>query len=286
MKVSVITLFPEVFEPILNSSILKRARKKGLVNFQLINLRDFGEGRHKLVDDRPYGGGAGMVLKADVLAKAVKKTKLKVQSSKLKVVLTSASGKPYKQAKAQEFSRLKHLIIVCGHYEGVDQRFIDQYIDEEVSIGDYVLTGGEIPAMVIIDSVTRLIPGVLKKPEATLNESFSEGLLEYPQYTRPEEFEKKKVPKILLSGNHQEIAKWRHKESVKKTKKIYSNGLTFPLGDEGVAEEPGIVVLILAIVVINCSSVWVISGKGASTDPKLWGAAAYKTSIAKDALTA
>ena len=220
MKVSVITLFPEVFEPILNSSILKRARKKGLVNFQLINLRDFGEGRHKLVDDRPYGGGAGVGLKADVLAKAVKKTKLKVQSSKLKVVLTSASGKPYKQAKAQEFSRLKHLIIVCGHYEGVDQRFIDQYIDEEVSIGDYVLTGGEIPAMVIIDSVTRLIPGVLKKPEATLNESFSEGLLEYPQYTRPEEFEKKKVPKILLSGNHQEIAKWRHKESVKKTKKI------------------------------------------------------------------
>ena len=214
MKLSIITLFPEVFHPILNSSILKRAQEKGLVNFKLINLRDFGEGKHQQVDDRPYGGGAGMVLRADILAKAVHK----VRSHK--IILMSASGKPYKQTKAREFSKLKHLIIVCGHYEGIDQRFIDKYVDEEISIGDYVLTGGEVPAMVIIDSITRLIPGVLQKPEAIINESFSEGLLEYPQYTRPEEFEGEKVPEVLLSGNHAEIKKWRSQKSLEKTKKI------------------------------------------------------------------
>ena len=214
MKLSIITLFPEVFHPILNSSILKRAQEKGLVNFKLINLRDFGEGKHQQVDDRPYGGGAGMVLRADILAKAVHK----VRSHK--IILMSASGKPYKQTKAREFSKLKHLIIVCGHYEGIDQRFIDKYVDEEISIGDYVLTGGEVPAMVIIDSISRLIPGVLQKPEAIINESFSEGLLEYPQYTRPEEFEGEKVPEVLLSGNHAEIKKWRSQKSLEKTKKI------------------------------------------------------------------
>lgn len=238
MKFSIITLFPEVFEPILNSSILKRAQKKSLVEFELVNLRDFGEGKHQVVDDRPYGGGAGMVLRADILAKAVKKVtgyseqgtatakKLSPVTCNLKTILTSASGIPYKQKKAQELSKLDHVVIICGHYEGVDQRFIDQYVDEEISIGDYVLTGGEIPAMVIVDSITRLLPGVLKKPEATINESFSEGLLEYPQYTRPEEFEGEKVPEILLSGNHQEIANWRQSESVKRTKKIRPDLLT------------------------------------------------------------
>ncbi|MBI2196742.1 tRNA (guanosine(37)-N1)-methyltransferase TrmD [Candidatus Daviesbacteria bacterium] len=230
MKFSIITLFPEVFEPILNSSILKRAQKKGLVEFELINLRGFGKGRHQVVDGRPYGGGAGMVLRTDILAKAVRKVtgnsrqvtdqKLKPVTCNLKTILMSASGTPYKQAKAHEFSKLKHLIIVCGHYEGVDQRFIDKYVDGEISIGDYVLTGGEIPAMVIVDSITRLIPGVLEKPEATINESFSEGLLEHPQYTRPAGFEGKKVPEVLLSGNHAEIKKWRLKKSLEKTKKI------------------------------------------------------------------
>lgn len=220
MKFSIITLFPEVFEPIFNSSILKRAQKKGLVEFELINLRDFGEGKHKIVDDRPYGGGAGMILKADILAKALKSITQHDTAVTSYVILTSASGKPYKQNKAKEFSKLDHLIIVCGHYEGVDQRFIDKYIDGEISIGDYVLTGGEIPAMVIVDSITRLIPGVLEKPEATVNESFSEGLLEYPQYTRPEEFEGKKVPEVLLSGNHAEINKWRLEKSLGKTKKV------------------------------------------------------------------
>ncbi|OGE41962.1 tRNA (guanosine(37)-N1)-methyltransferase TrmD [Candidatus Daviesbacteria bacterium RIFCSPLOWO2_01_FULL_39_12] len=221
MKISIITLFPEVFDPILNTSILKRAQKKGLVSFKLINLRDFGEGKHKVVDDRPYGGGVGMILRPDILAKALK-SMTNYSRSKIvcRVILTSASGKPYKQVKAQELSQLNHLIIVCGHYEGVDQRFIDKYVDEEISIGDYVLTGGEIPAMVIADSVVRLIPGVLEKSEATVNESFSEGLLEYSQYTRPEDFEGLKVPKVLLSGNHAEIENWRKVQAVKKTKKV------------------------------------------------------------------
>ncbi|MBU0999854.1 tRNA (guanosine(37)-N1)-methyltransferase TrmD [Patescibacteria group bacterium] len=247
MKISIITLFPEVFEPTLNSSILKRAQKKGLVEFELINLRDFGEGLHKVVDDRPYGGGAGMILRADILAKAIrslsstnsKKQKTKNKNKKPYIILTSASGKPFRQNLAQKFSKLEHIIIVCGHYEGVDQRFADKFVSEEISIGDYILTGGEIPAMVIADSVTRLIPGVLKKPEATLNESFSTicnnsqllrsncsqnqkpiSLLEHPQYTRPEEFEGEKVPGILLSGNHSEIEKWRIQESLEKTREI------------------------------------------------------------------
>lgn len=218
MTISIITLFPEVFEPILNSSILKRAQKKGKVSFELINLRDFGEGKHKVVDGRPYGGGAGMLLRADILAKALPKTG--------HVILTSASGKPYIQKDAQRLSKLDHLIIVCGHYEGVDQRFIDKYINEEISIGDYVLTGGEVPAMVIADSVVRLIPGVLKKKEATENESFAEELLEYPQFTRPEEFEGKKVPKVLLSGNHKQIGDWRKEKAEEKTKKIRPDLLT------------------------------------------------------------
>lgn len=228
MKISIITLFPEVFEPILNSSILKRAQAKNKVSFELVNLRDFGEGKHKVVDDRPYGGGTGMILRADIMAKAVTSAYQPQKASPFVRILMSASGKPYKQTDAQRFSKLDHLIIVCGHYEGVDQRFIDKYIDEEISIGDYVLTGGEIPAMVIVDSVVRLIPGVLEKSDATKEESFSNytlyakryTLLEYPHYTRPEVFEGKKVPSILLSGNHQAISKWRREQSIKKTKKV------------------------------------------------------------------
>ncbi len=226
MVISIITLFPEVFEPILNSSILKRAQAKGKIQFKSVNLRDFGEGPHQIVDGRPYGGGAGMVFRPDILAKAVKSAKLKVKSEK--IILTSASGKTYKQEMARKFLELDHIIIVCGHYEGVDQRFIDKYIDEEISIGDYVLTGGEVPAMVIVDSITRLIPGVLEKPEAVEIESFSRyqildtsyPLLEGPQYTRPDEFEGQKVPEILVSGNHQKVDKWRAEKSLEKTKKV------------------------------------------------------------------
>lgn len=219
MKISIITLFPDSLEPVINSSILKRAQRKGLVTFELIDLRSFGEGKHQTVDDRPYGGGAGMVLKPDVLARAVKTARLYGSSSQT-VILTSASGTPYKQSKARELSRLDHIIIVCGHYEGVDQRFIDKYVDEEISIGDYVLTGGEIPALILADSITRLIPGVLEKEDATLDESFEKGLLEHPQYTRPEEFEGMKIPEVLASGDHKKVTSWHQEQAEIKTKKI------------------------------------------------------------------
>lgn len=224
MLISIITLFPEMFEPVLNTSILKRAQKKGKVEFELINLRDFGEGVHQVVDDRPYGGGVGMVLKADVLAKALNSV-TSTENHKPYTILTSASGIPYKQARAKRLSQLEHLIIVCGHYEGVDQRFIDKYIDEEISIGDYVLTGGEIPAMVIADSIVRLIPGVLEKPEAVEQESFTLSasrftLLEYPHYTRPDIFEGLGIPEVLTSGNHQKVEDWRMEKSIEKTKTI------------------------------------------------------------------
>lgn len=238
MKISIITLFPEVFDPILNTSILKRAQQKGKVKFELINLRQFGEGKHQVVDDRPYGGGVGMILRADILAKAwsyivnrkspIGKVRRQPINDRRLTILMSASGTPYKQSRAKEYSKLNHLVIICGHYEGVDQRFADKYVDEEISIGDFVLTGGEIPAMAIVDSIVRLIPSVLKKEGATQEESFSNyklrttnyQFLEYPHYTRPEEFEGKKVPQVLLSGNHQKIAEWRKQKSLEKTKKV------------------------------------------------------------------
>jgi tRNA (guanine37-N1)-methyltransferase len=213
MKITFITLFPEIFPPLLNFSILKRAQAKNLIEFEVLNLREFGEGAHLVVDDRPYGGGAGMVLKAEVLKKAL----LTVKTSDSKVFLTSAAGETLTQKKSRQLSKEKHLIIICGHYEGVDQRFVDKYVDEEFSIGDYVLTGGELPSLVLADSIARLLPGVLEKAEATLNESYENGLLEHPHFTRPEEFEGLKVPEVLLSGNHKEIEDWRQKESLSKT---------------------------------------------------------------------
>ena len=221
MKITFITLFPEIFPTFLNFSILKRAQEKSLVKFELVNLRDFGEGNHKTVDEKPYGGGAGMILKPDVLTKAL----LTVKTPKSKVLLTSASGITFKQSLAKNFSIMEDLIIICGHYEGIDQRFIDKYVDEEISIGDYVLTGGELPSLVIADSITRLLPGVLENEEATIEESFENGLLEYPHFTRPEEFEGIKVPNILISGNHGEIKKWRLQQSVDKTKKLRPEGI-------------------------------------------------------------
>ncbi len=216
MKITFITLFPEIFPTFLNFSILKRAQQKGLVEFEIVNLREFGDGVHKKVDDRSYGGGAGLILKPDILAKALKP----LLTSTSRTFLTSASGPTLTQSKSRELSKLNHLIIICGHYEGVDQRFIDKYVDEEISIGDYVLTGGELPSLVIADTITRLLPGVLEKEEATLNESFEQGLLEYPHYTRPEDFEGEKVPEVLLSGHHQEVDKWRALKSEEKTAKF------------------------------------------------------------------
>lgn len=216
MKITFITLFPEIFSSVLDSSILGRAQQKKLVEYETVNIRDFGVGSHKTVDDTPYGGGVGMVIRADVLAEAVKS----VRGGNSRIILMSAAGVPYTQAKARQYLEIEHLIIICGHYEGVDQRFIDHYVDEEISIGDYVLTGGEVPAMVIADSITRLIPGVLVKEEATINESFENNLLEHPHYTRPVEFEGETVPEVLTSGNHKKIELWRQNESVRKTKEI------------------------------------------------------------------
>lgn len=222
MQFDVLTLFPEMFD-ILNESIIGRAKEKGLINVNLINIRDFSKNKHKKVDDTPYGGGAGMVIQPDVVYDAYKsviknndKSGLDEKSKKTRVIYMSPQGKKLDQQKVEELSKQEHLILLCGHYEGIDQRVLDTIVDEEISIGDYVLTGGELPAMVLIDSVSRYVEGVLKDGSTT-EESFSQGLLEYPQYTRPEVFEEQQVPEVLLSGNHQMIDKWRREQSLKRT---------------------------------------------------------------------
>ena len=197
MKFDVLTLFPEMFE-ILNKSIIGRAKEKGIIDINLINIRDFSKDKHKKVDDTPYGGGAGMVMKADVVYDAFKS----IDSKNATVIYMSPQGKKLDQSKVVELSNNEHLIILCGHYEGIDQRVIDKIVDEEISIGDYVLTGGELPAMVLIDSVSRYKEGVLST-ESIQEESFSNGMLEYPQYTRPEVFKGIKVPEVLLSRKSQ-----------------------------------------------------------------------------------
>jgi tRNA (guanine37-N1)-methyltransferase len=218
MKITILTLFPEMFQGPFDASIIKRAKEKKLINIKYINIRDFGIGKHKLVDDTPYGGGNGMVLRVDVLHKAIEKAKdKKLKGDAQKVILLSAHGKTFNQKTAQKFSKLKHLIIVCGHYEGFDER-IKNFVDEEVSIGDFILTGGEIPAMLITDSIIRLIKGVIRDGSAAL-ESFS-PYLEHPQYTKPQKYENLSVPEILLSGNHKCIETWRKKESVDITSKL------------------------------------------------------------------
>ena len=212
MQFDVLTLFPEMFEPI-KQSILGKAIENEKIKLKLVNIRDFSKDKHKKVDDTPYGGGAGMVMKPDVVYDAYKS----VYEENAKVIYLSPQGKTLNQKKVEELSKEKHLILLCGHYEGIDQRVIDKIVDEEISIGDYVLTGGEIPAMVLIDTVSRYIDGVLNQ-ESIKEESFSEGLLEYPQYTRPEVFEGKKVPEILLSGHHENIEKWKKEQALKITK--------------------------------------------------------------------
>lgn len=211
MKFDVLTLFPEMFESI-QKSIIGRAIEKNILEINLINIRDFSKDKHKKVDDTVYGGGAGMLIKPDVVYDAYNS----IKSEKGKVIYLSPKGKNLHQSKVEELAKEEHLILLCGHYEGIDQRVIDKIVDEEISIGDYVLTGGEIPAMVLIDSVSRYINGVLTE-SSTSEESFSNGLLEYPQYTRPEEFEGMKVPEVLQSGHHENIKKWRRKESIKIT---------------------------------------------------------------------
>lgn len=214
MKINVITIFPDMFTAPFNHSIIKRAREKGLLNINTINPRDFAQDKHQMVDDYPFGGGAGMVLKPEPMFAAVES----IQSCDNKrVILMCPSGKQFTQEKARQLAEYDELIFICGHYEGFDARITDNLVDEAISIGDYVLTGGEIPAMVVIDAVSRMIDGVLGSGESATEDSFYNGLLEYPQYTRPRDFRGMTVPEVLLSGDHAKIKKWRREESLKKT---------------------------------------------------------------------
>lgn len=214
MKIDVLTLFPAMFAGPLDESIIKRARDAGLLDLTLHQLRDYTHDRHKTVDDRPFGGGPGMLLKPEPIFEAVEK----IAREKTRVILMSPAGRPFTQAIARELAQLDDLLFVTGHYEGFDERIREQLADDELSIGDYVLTNGALPVMVVVDAVTRLLPGVLGDDESSHDESFSGELLEYPHYTRPAEFRGLKVPDVLLSGNHAEIAKWRVEQAKVRTK--------------------------------------------------------------------
>jgi tRNA (guanine37-N1)-methyltransferase len=217
MKIDVLSIFPEMFSGVLGHSILKKAAEKQAVSYQVVNFRDFADNRHQTVDDYPYGGGAGMVLKPQPIFDAVEALIEKAETKRPRVVLMCPQGERYTQKKAEELSKEEHLIFICGHYEGYDERIRQHLITDEISIGDYVLTGGELGAMVVIDSVVRLLPGVLGSEESHIQDSFSTGLLEHPHYTRPADFRGMKVPDVLTSGNHRLIEEWRKKESLRRT---------------------------------------------------------------------
>jgi len=214
MRIDVVTLFPAMFAGPLDESIVKRARELGLLDLKIHNLRVYSHDRHKTVDDRPFGGGPGMLLKPGPIFEAIEN----IAREKTRVVLLSPAGRVFNQPIARELALVDDLMLVCGHYEGFDERIREQLADDELSIGDYVLTNGALPAMVVIDAVTRLLPGALGDDQSAHDESFSHGLLEYPQYTRPAEFRGMKVPEVLLSGNHAEIAKWRNEQARLRTR--------------------------------------------------------------------
>jgi len=217
MIFSILTLFPEMFNGPFDASIIKRAKEKGIVKTNFINIRDFAEDAYKTVDGSPYGGGQGMILRVDVVDRALSSLKGKKKEEKIHTILLTPQGKQFTQSHAKKLAQsFDHIILLCGHYEGIDER-IRTLVDEEISIGDYILTGGEIPAMVLVDSITRLLPGVFKKELVTEDESFSKNTLEHPQYTKPQSYKGIAVPSILLSGNHKEIEAWRKEESRKKT---------------------------------------------------------------------
>lgn len=218
MKFYVLTLFPDMINDGLSHSIIKRARDEGIISIETIDIRDFAKNKHRHVDDYPYGGGAGMVMQAQPIYDAYMSIKPKL-SENCPVIYMTPQGKTFKQEKARSLSKLEDMVILCGHYEGVDERVIEEIVTDEISIGDFVLTGGELAAMTVIDAVARLIPGVLNKEESFMEESFSENLLEYPQYTRPAEFMGRKVPDILLSGHHKNIEKWRREQALERTKR-------------------------------------------------------------------
>jgi tRNA (guanine37-N1)-methyltransferase len=217
MKIDVLTLFPEMFSGVLGHSILHKAAEKSAVQYNVVNFRDYADNKHQTVDDYPYGGGAGMVLKPQPLFDAVAALKEQVESDRTRVILLCPQGKTYDQKTAEELAQEEHLIFVCGHYEGYDERIREHVVTDEISIGDYVLTGGELGAMVVIDSVVRLLPEVLGNQESHMKDSFSTGLLEHPHYTRPSDFRGMKVPEVLLQGNHKLIEEWRNKEALRRT---------------------------------------------------------------------
>lgn len=214
MRVDILTLFPEMFAGPLSESLLKKAQERDLLSINLVDIRDYTSDRHQTADDSPYGGGPGMVMKIEPIFKAVRGLKPSAQS---RIILMCPTGDKLTQAKAKELAEAEQLIIICGHYEGVDERVVKNLVTDEISIGDYVLTGGELPAMVLIDCVARLLPGVVKEEGSVVRDSFYEGLLDFPSYTKPEEFEGEKVPEVLRSGHHEEIEKWRRKEALKLT---------------------------------------------------------------------
>jgi tRNA (guanine37-N1)-methyltransferase len=214
MRIDLLTLFPEFFLSPLEQSMLRRAQVLGKVEFRVLNIRDFAEDRHKVTDDRPFGGGPGMVMKPEPLVAAIRR--VRQEDPDTKIILLSPGGRLFDQEIAAQLAQVPSLLLMCGHYEGVDER-VRHFIDDEISIGDYVLTGGEIPALVVVDAVTRLIPGVLGGEGATEEESFQTGLLEYPHYTRPREFEGLTVPEVLVSGDHARIARWRREQALRRT---------------------------------------------------------------------
>jgi tRNA (guanine37-N1)-methyltransferase len=215
MRIDILTLFPNMFSSPLRESILGRAVEKGLIQIQTINIRDFTLDKHQVVDDAPYGGGQGMVMKVEPIARAIES--VKAQNPSARTIYLTPQGKPFHQDLARRLSTQSHLILLCGRYEGIDERVRELFIDDEISIGDYVLTGGELPAMVLVDAVSRFIPGVLGSDRSAEEDSFFNSLLEYPQYTRPVEFKGCRVPEVLLSGNHSAISLWRRKEAIRRT---------------------------------------------------------------------
>ena len=221
MRIDVITIFPRMFEPVLGESIIKKAQEKKVVEINIVDLRLFSKDKHRKVDDKPFGGGPGMVMGPEPFFEAVNYIRRKTKDHRLKTrtILLSPRGKKLNQALALKLSKYEHVVLLCGHYEGIDERVSEHLVDEEISIGDFVLTGGELPAMVVIDSVVRLLPGSLGDENSCKDESFSGDALEYPHYTRPADYKGMKVPDVLLSGNHEKIKEWRRKESIKVTKK-------------------------------------------------------------------
>ena len=214
MKIDYLTLFPEMFDGVLNHSILKRAQDKNIIEINTVNFRDYAENKHNQVDDYPYGGGQGMVLKPEPVFNAMQDLK---RTDKTRVILMCPQGRPFSQAIAEELSEAEHIVFICGHYEGYDERIRENLVTDEISMGDYVLTGGELPAMTMTDAIVRLIPGVLGNEQSHQDDSFSDGLLEFPQYTRPREYKDMTVPDVLLSGNHANIEKWRYEQKLIRT---------------------------------------------------------------------